>query len=345
MQIRQASILRKNWMLKAFVFIAAITVGTGAGYLYSIGLKTNSPVVHSSDNVSANAVQSNDEANDSIKQTVDKLRRFKSDVMNPNIPVAAKPLLTLLKHQLRDLITGTLNARSNSQQNPQGLRANIINELKSDGVTVEEPKDEVVDENYLETDYVYGDIYDIAIERPATHPDLIVGMTTVGVCCGKDTSFYIFKNNGTQWELVLAQEANDYDEISDAHGRFQYAISPPDNRNDFFVVTANVNPWCTSNWQQIRYEVLRLGRSADKPERVLSGKDTIYLGVDPPEYQLSTSTQGFSLSFASYEFMNRMNKGAADPVNEKDIRRSHVVTYRINGSHATLISKRNKWYY
>lgn len=326
MQIWQASILRKNWMLKAFVFTAAITVGTGAGYLYSIGSKPHSPIVPSSNNVTTNTARSNDEANDSIKQTVSKLREIKTDDMNPNIPVAAKPLLTLLKHQLRDLISDTINARNNQQQKPQRLRASIINKLKSDGITVKEPKEEVVDEDYVETEYVYGDIYNVAIEQPAKHTDLIVATTTLGICCGEDTSFYIFKHNGAQWELVLAQEANDYDEITEAHGRFQYAISPPDNSNNFFVVTANVNPWCTSNWQQIRYAVLRVGSGAYEYKTILSEEDTIYLGNERPQ-RIAVRADGFTLSF----------DGESSP---DEGSRWRSLKYRVNKDNATLLQSR-----
>lgn len=326
MQIWQASILRENWMLKAFVFITAITVGTGAGYLYSIGLKTNSPVVHSSDNVSATVVQSNDEASRSIKQTVSKLREIKSGEMNPDIPVAAKPLLTLLKHQLRELISDTINARSNPQQNPKRLRANIIHKLKSDGITVEEPKEPTDDDDTVEAEYAYGDIYNIAIERPAKHADLLVATTTLGVCCGEDTSFYIFKNNGGRWEIALAQEANDYDEITEAHGRFQYAISPPDNSNNFFVVTANVNPWCTSNWQQIRYVVLRVGSGAYEYKTILSEEDTIYLGNERPQ-RIAVRADGFTLSF----------DGESSP---DEGLRWRSLKYRVNKDNATLLQSR-----
>jgi len=326
MRIWQASILRENWMLKALVFIAAITVGTSAGYFYSIGLKSHSPVVPSPKNVSTTVVRSDDEANHSIKQTVIKLREIKTGDMNPDIPVAAKPLLTLLKHQLRDLISDTINARSNPQKNPQRLRANIINKLKSDGITVEEPEEATDDEDYVGAEYVYGDIYNIVIERPSKHPDLLVATTTLGVCCGTDTSFYIFKNNGERWEIALAQEANDYDEISEAHGRFQYAISPPDSSNKFFVVTTNVNPWCTSFWQQIRYAVLRLGSGAYEYKTILSEEDTIYLGNERPQ-TIAVRADSFTLSF----------DGESSP---DEGSRWRSLKYRVNKDNATLLQSK-----
>src|SRR5262249_7368468 len=145
--------------------------------------------------------------------------------------------------------------------------------------------------------YVYGDVYDIRIQQPEAHPDLLAVTTTIGVCCGDDTSFYLFKRENAEWRLVLAQEANDYDEIDGAQGRFTLAISPPDKQGKFFVVTANVNPWCTSNWQSLRYQVLRIGQSAYEPQILLSEKGTIYLAVDNPVYELKVQRNRFFLKF------------------------------------------------
>src|SRR5262249_7376806 len=93
-------------------------------------------------------------------------------------------------------------------------------------------------------DYVYGDIEDINIQEPDGHPDLVAATTTLGVCCGSDTSLYLFQRSESAWHLILAQEAEEYDEVSGAQEMFEYRISPPDSDGRFFVVTANVNPWC-----------------------------------------------------------------------------------------------------
>ncbi len=321
MQIRQASILRENWMLKAFVFIAAITVGTSAGYLYSVWTTPHPQIVSSPHS----EPQRTEEANDSIKQTVQSLQRIKTDAMDNNIPDAARPLLTRLKHQLRDLVFDTINERRDQSPNPTRLQTSVLNKLKIDGILVEEPA-EGIEDDYLENGYAYGSINNITIQRVVNHPDLLAATTTIELCCGSDTSLYIFKNDGTQWNLVLAHEANEYADVSGAHGALKYAISPTDDKGEFFVVVANVNPWCTSNWQSLRYAVLRLSDNSYQPKIIMQDKDTIFLDDDPP-YKLKVNQKSFSLTF----------DGDASKID--DVTRKHLVTYVINGERATRSSK------
>jgi hypothetical protein len=233
---------------------------------------------------------------DSIAQTVTSLRAIKADVYKP-LPAAARPLLTHLKHQLRDLILLTLNAQGMRQPSSSHLRASILAQLKRAGVQIEDAEEAIINNNGLKQEYVYGDIYEITILRPARHPDLIAATTTIGICCGQDTSLYLFKKQDAKWRLALTQETNDYEEISGAQAWFQYALSPPDARGDFFLVTANVNPWCTSNWQSLRYQVMRLGPGAEQPRVILKREATIYLGVAPPIYRLKVEARRFSLKF------------------------------------------------
>jgi hypothetical protein len=271
-----------------------------------------------------------------VAQTVERLREIKTGQFDTKIPPAAKPLLTRLKHQLRDVVIETINQKSEREGTPQLLQEVILVQLKAAGVNVQKREEVVYSENYFQKPYAYGDIFGITIEQPAGHPELLVATTTLGICCGEDTSFYVFKKDNGYWKLILLQESNAYDEVSGAQGMFQYAISPLDDKSDFFVVTANVNPWCTSNWQSIRYKVLRVGPSAYQPRIILSDEDTIYLGEDPP-YQLHVEGNAFSLSFASDEFMDRMNNG--EELSEDEIASSHVVKYRIDGNSAVRVPK------
>jgi hypothetical protein len=56
--------------------------------------------------------------------------------------------------------------------------------------------------------YAYGEIPEAAVNRVPRHPDLIAATTTIGVMCGSDSSFHLFKRNGQKWDLIPAQEAN-----------------------------------------------------------------------------------------------------------------------------------------
>lgn len=194
----------------------------------------------------------------SIAETVKTLSSIKVESWDTNFPNQAKPLFTTLKHQLRDLITSKLNSDTSNIQDPSIVKTKVISELEQEGIKIGNPwLDNTVDldDKY----YTYGSIYEIRVEQPKNHPELIVATTSLGVCCGEDTSFYLFRKQDSKWQLILEQEAKDYDDVDGAHGRFSYAISPATKEKDFFVVTANVNPWCSSNWQSLRYTVMREG--------------------------------------------------------------------------------------
>jgi hypothetical protein len=270
-----------------------------------------------------------DEAADtsSVGETIGRLRQFK--VGGEEIPPPARTLLTRLKHQLRDSISATINAPESQGKSAGSLQARVLTKLSGEGVAVGEPKEEAVGEDYVEGDYLYGDIYSISVERPRSHPELLAVTTTLGVYCGSDSSLYLFKRVNGRWQLVLAQEANGYEDVSGAQGRFNYMISPPDAADNFFVVTANVNPWCTSNWQSIRYSVLRPGPDAYRPQVLASGDETIYLGVDRP-YQLAAGADWFSLNF--------YGDASAEEIMDGEGTKRHVVKYIINGEKAKKAS-------
>ncbi len=269
-----------------------------------------------------------------VAQTVKSLRVIKADAFDNPLPAAVRPLLTQLKQQLRELISDTLNVPQARRLTPSQVRANVLTQLVSAGVRVPPPEPAGGDNNSFDTSYVYGNIHQITVQRPAGHPDFIAVTTTIGVCCGQDTSLYLFKKLGAHWRLVLAQETNNYKEVSGAQGRFEYALSAPDERGDFFVVTANVNPWCTSNWQSLRYCVMHIGRIADQPRTLLKRDAIIYLGIDPPVYRLKVAGPRFSLKFYGEADRKAIENGATT--------RRMVLRYAVDGDRVKRVFRVRK---
>jgi hypothetical protein len=228
-----------------------------------------------------------------MSKTIEALGKIKVKAGESNIPSAVKPLLTRLKQELVNLISETINDETNNSKSPNYLKVEVASKLGMAGITLPDKNTDEPDK----PEYTYDEIQDFTIETPPHHSNLLVVTTTLWVMCGQDTSFYIFKKEGRKWNLVLAEEANDYNDILGAHSWFGYSISPPDKKGRFYVVTANVNPWCTSNWQGLRYTVYRPGQSAYNPKILLKEKATIYLGIDPPVYKIKTSTDKFRLEF------------------------------------------------
>lgn len=252
----------------------------------------------------------------SIFQTTRDLRKAWQINEDPSVPddprirPAARTLLKKLKHQLRDLLLDTINAQDHRIRSPERLKSNLLAKLKKSSIPV--------------GGYEIGDITGISIQRPERHPNLLAFTTTLGILCGNDTSLYLAKRRGTRWELILALEANDYKEINGAQGSFEYAILPPDLKGDFFVVTVDINPWCTSFWQAIRYKVFRVGSKPYRPKRIMSRKETVYEGNDLV-YRLSTESKGFTLSFTGETFASGTT-------------RQHVARYAVVGDQVRRVA-------
>jgi hypothetical protein len=263
----------------------------------------------------------------SIADTVASLHRIAVDYTK--VPLEARPLLTRLKYHIRDVISHALNDAGTKPSTSIALRTRIWNQLTAGGITTGQPRERSAAGTESESKYGFGDLYDVEVSKPLHHPELIAVTTTLEIPCGRDSSLYIFRKHHRDWRLILAQEANDYDLVSGAQGLFNYRISPGYSKQ-FFVVTVNVNPWCTSNWQSIRYSALRAGSSAYKPHVLASGEETIYLGVAPPPYKLVVTRKWFGIRFNGESSQAQIMNGITS--------RDHLVKYLVAGNRAVRLS-------
>jgi len=244
----------------------------------------------------ANAQARSNPQNDSISSTSRALQKLDGEAAYTDVPTEARPLLTRLKHQLRDLVTRTLDADPSMLTSARVFNARVLAALKREGVTMGRPKDDDV--------HTYGSVISVNIFRPQGYAELIAATTTVSVQCGEDTSLYLFRREGKRWRLALADESNDYEKVSGARERFDFRVSPPDARGDFFVVAADVNPWCTSAWQLMRYRVMRVGDDAYSPRVLRSGEEGIYLGTELEGFRLTADASTFTLRFDSSQSLD-----------------------------------------
>lgn len=253
-----------------------------------------------------------------IANTLAALREIKVDSGETAVPAAARPLLTRLKHQLRDLATAALNADSAAAPDLNGVRARLLAALREQHA-IPEKEIVLVPEGYTATLNPYGSIEQIAIQPFGEGPALIGVTVTLGINCGSDTALYLYRRGGSGWEPVLTSEAGDYEAISGAQGAFAYVVSPPDGEGQFFVVTKDVTPWCSSNWQTLRYRVLRPGPTADAPRTLLLDEALAYIGNDS-QGELSLQPEGFKLAFEGGQGLDATA-----------LVRRHIVTYRVRG--------------
>ncbi len=261
---------------------------------------------------------------DKLQAVVERLRAINTrSEGNPSgdVPPSAQKLLPQLKAALREIIGRTINEHYSSS--PEILHDSILSDLKKAGI---EALSRVQREGYYTADGDdFGYLSDVTVRQPERHPDLVAVVTNLTIPCGSDASLNLYRRTGGAWQLILVAESNGYANISGAQGSFQFTISPPDNEGNWFVVAADVNPWCSSNWQQLRYKVLRPGEDFNHSQVLLDEHTTIYLGVDQP-YRLTVNPGGF-------EIRNVASQGLDDSI----MTRVHVQKYEVNGDRVTRV--------
>src|SRR5262249_36570650 len=142
----------------------------------------------------------------------------------------------------------------------------------------------------------YGHIEAIDFRRPPGHLEMLGITTRLGLNCGGDTSLYLFQRAGGSYRLVLALESNDYTDVAGGQNWLEYEAPPADRNGNYFVVAADVNAWCSSRWQSLRYKVMRVGGGPETPVILLNTEHGVLLGDEPP-FRLRVTDHGFALTF------------------------------------------------
>jgi hypothetical protein len=243
------------------------------------------------------------------------------DATPAQVPVAARPLLTQLKQQLRDLIAHTLNEPGHQTRTPKEIRAAVLEYLRRDGVDLNQPAPGIA-ATPGPNSYRYGFLEDIRIEQPPGRWDMVAAIATLQIPCGDDSSLYVFEHTKREWKLVLAQEASDYAEISGTQGPFGYALSPAGDAH-WFLVTTHFTPGCASMWHSLRVNVLRPGPNASQPRVIFQASQLARM--DYP-VQIGVDRERFRITFSG-----------AQSLDSTISVRKHVLEYGISGYHVLRV--------
>jgi hypothetical protein len=270
-------------------------------------------------NAQSNPLQAN--PLDMIAQQLQGLEASQDGLPSTDVPPSAQELLPKMKTELRSLTLQTLNAHPAASA--ENLRTFLITDLRSAGLEVLSGKQ--FENNYNTEADKFGFVQDVQVRQPTRHPDLLVVIFSLTIPCGVDDSLTVFRIGGSGWQPLIASDSNGYATVADAQGWVKYAVSPSDSSGEWFLVTANVSPWCTSNWQGLHYKVLRPGDSAQTPRVLLDEHTGVYIGVDEP-YRITTTRNGFTI--------HNVDSQSLDP---SILTRVHVQKYEVTTEHAKRV--------
>ncbi|HEV8432831.1 MAG TPA: hypothetical protein VGR95_05410 [Thermoanaerobaculia bacterium] len=207
-----------------------------------------------------------------IQQTLQSLRAVQVGEDDTIVPPAARTLLRTAKDELREAAVASLR---NQPADATAAAASLREVLRPE--VAETP---------------YGGL----TTEVTTHGDAIALLASFDIPCGNDAALFLFRHDGRAWKLVLDRERNDYDTIAGAAGSLAFAVSSPDAKGSLLVISIDINPWCTSAWQTIRWRVDRADR--DHSSLVTQQRDTIYLGDD--DLEIAVRPHGFSLEYSTH---------------------------------------------
>jgi hypothetical protein len=266
----------------------------------------------------ANSLPAQDNASAAaIAETLHRMTEIKvEDELGYTVPGGDIPLLTQVKHQLRDLFAQAL-VESGPGVDAKTAKARFLQLLRDAGVEVPGAASP--------SESPYGRILDVRVEQRPDLQDVILFSPRLSIACGDDSPLYAFEKAGGQWHLAIAVEANGYQEVKGAMGELQFQLSPPDPRGTWFLVYLHDSPWCTSAWNRIDYAVVQPGIEPYSPRQIIQASQGYYQG-DDYDPRLQVRANGFRIDFEGSQLL------APDL-----LIRYHTVNYKLVGGHAIRI--------
>jgi hypothetical protein len=223
---------------------------------------------------------------DRVGASSSALRSLEIEEPAGTIPEEARPLLITLKRGLRDLIQAGLESSPRKDMDAKAVRARVVESISRQ---LKATRGENGGRSRL------GTIEDVTVEFPPGLEGYAVAKTTVSIPCGSDSSLYVFQRDGTQWKLVLAQEAPDNRGIEEALHNLSYAVIRPEIASPPVVLSVNENASCSSCWQSLRLKLMRPGSSPDTPQTLWRRTVPFFYRCDG--YVLKPTESGFHIEF------------------------------------------------
>lgn len=270
------------------------------------------------DSLSSNAVGV------SIAAVVSRLQDVQVADGDPRIPLSVRTNLMHLKKGLLDLVLVTYREQPDQTMDLHELQRRIAIILGAKGTCGGDIK-ELAARGSSDGVLRYADHIGVALQRFPDRPNIIAATTIITLPCGEDSSLYLLEEKNDALEVVLAQAADAYESIVDAQAFLSFDIGTTRDPEGWYLVTANISPWCSSNWQLLRYSVIVPASGEAGSTVILKGSDKIYLGVPPPAYRLKVKNEHFILEYSG---------GEPAPDGTAGIR---LLSYRIRGNRAEPI--------
>ncbi len=167
----------------------------------------------------------------------------------------ARPALNTAKHQLRDWIEAELTGGAYGASpniDADAFAASVNGKLKAAGVHT----------------------------RPVqmwSTDGVLIAVTSFDIVCGSDDSIYGWNWDGKVWRRVIEHEITDYApdryKPESVYGpeNVRFALADPNRGAKLHILVTALNTWCTSGWQDRRFQLYDLDRRTGSAALLVDG--------------------------------------------------------------------------
>lgn len=200
------------------------------------------------------------------------LRLQIGDGLQTDIPPAAQQAISSMKSALGNFVNEYMHCASEQADGKK-----VQSDISALVHTFRLPAGEYSNEQLPPDFGKYG--FELWFEVRVTQDPKLVGIRAdFSIECGGDTVLFVFAPDGDSWREVLRWQSKPYDTVAGGTMAFDYGISPQDEAHGWYVVVHNIDPWCSSTWSSIRYQVLRPTVDPLQPKVILSNSDFMWWG-------------------------------------------------------------------
>lgn len=233
--------------------------------------------------------------NDSVGVLLAKLQEMPQKPENEGEPLTDEqiPYLKAIRTKLLENMDPVLFKTTSARQSNEVQKAidGIVQKALAE-------RDKILSEKAPKDWVGVGNIVRMEVKEVQGHPDLLAVIIVLSLDCDNAASFHLYQRMSTGWKCVLNQvNENDMDD-------FSYQISPPDEKGNFFVLSASEGPHCQSCWGGLGYQAVRIGKDPDHPQTLTTGSDMYYRCGG---YETSIEKEGFTVTYGVRLRMDLLN--------------------------------------
>lgn len=191
----------------------------------------------------------------------------------------ATPMLTTIKHELRDWLESQLDQLPSDPNGEDGaetvLAARLNDELKREHLLRESDTDASQDDWSR-----IGFLGEVRLSYQQRQTMLLL-QTAIEVDCGFDESAYLYRRQNGRWQRIWQSEQNTYSK-QEYHVQLLRAVRVSPNLNEtspFFILTLGTEPWCFSNWHDVYVRLWSMNPLGGEPKLLLDKSEWAFLGA------------------------------------------------------------------